>query len=375
MPAHQSFGQQRLANLAHWATGVDLPGLKKETYSKLLDYVIRQQEADGRWSMEGKAAWDVVLTSVVLKSLADLEFENENNWTAQQDQTGGVGPAIEFLTEAVKSANGSPEKVGEDIWDACQAALALAKFGHQDVAMPMVRALNRDWKKLYEKSRDENNRWSCPAYLAAIVDVLGGYESYLDGTSQFDAAFGELKKLEQKIDDETSSFPSDSKRKDTDIWSTSLVLRTISTVPELREKLIDRDQVQRGAAWLLQRLDSNVWKQEVSEAPMYLARALQGLRESRRWVDSQTRQKIDQKVKSGNRELAEFFDAKVGHLKSYSAVLEYLASSKIAAPAALVFDARETLRVSMVLRPACINISIKTINGRRASPAPFCQAA
>jgi 3',5'-cyclic AMP phosphodiesterase CpdA len=352
MPSQQSFGQQRLAGLADWATKVRLPGLEQETYASILRYVIRQQQSDGSWTIAGHPTWNVVMTSVILKSLCDLQFELGNSWKNEQDQPAGVLPAVEFLSNAVKSGGASAEKVGDDIWDACQAAIALADFGRHDVAMPMVRDINQNWKKLYDRSYDPNGKWSCPAYLAALVDVIGRYETHLGSDSRFDSAFNALKIREEPKADGTPAgfFASHAKHPETDIWGTSLVLRTLATVPEARDKLIDRDQIQRGVIWLIEQLDSNIWKRDVAEAPMYLARGLHGLRASRPWVDSPTRERIDQKLKSGNGELAYFFGSGTGNLKAYTAVLEYLASSKVQAPAGLVFDASATLRVSAVAR-------------------------
>ena len=176
MPSQLSFGQQRLASLAAWATEIHLPGMEQETYLKILEYVIHEQQSNGAWSMQGKETWDTVLTSVVLKSLADLQFKINDSWTTRQKKVGGVSPAVQFVTKAVKLAGGSPERVDEDIWDACQAALALAEFGSHDIALPMVRSLNQDWEKLYERACDATNRWCGPAYLAAIIDVIGRYE-------------------------------------------------------------------------------------------------------------------------------------------------------------------------------------------------------
>jgi hypothetical protein len=172
MASQLSFGQRRLASLAAWATRERLPGLEQETYSKILNPVIRQQQSDGSWTMPEHSTWNVVMTSVILKSLSDLQFDIGDTWKNQQGQTVGIRLAVEFLSKAVKSTGGSVERVGDDIWDACQAAIALAAFGRHDDAMQMVRELNQDWKKLYDRSYNSQGRWSSPAYLAALRHII-----------------------------------------------------------------------------------------------------------------------------------------------------------------------------------------------------------
>jgi 3',5'-cyclic AMP phosphodiesterase CpdA len=355
MPIEKSFGQQRIQKLIVWAEKASIPGMKQETYLKIFDYVLEEQDRRGFWTMSGKN-WEVVMTAVVLKALTALRFEAGDQWPTKIQTDGGMSHALSFLNDEVEKKDGRPEVIGEDVWDACQAALALAGFDGSPKTFRMVQQVNTNWKFLYENTcKTAGNRWCGPAYLAAMVDVIGRYESELAEKSHCEEALNHLKNLEEKDlqGNPLGFFAASKPRNDMNLWTTSLVLRTLSTVPEERESLVDRQQVQRVANWLLGQIETDVWEQDWGEAPMLLARGLHGLQTARLWVDSKARERINNSLKAYNRRLEEFFmntPDRRGDLKAYTAVIEYLADWTLPAPAGLIFHAGKNLSVSTVAR-------------------------
>ena len=325
--------------------------MDQATYVDIFDYVLREQDDRGFWTVKD-TDWAVVMTAVVLKALAELCFK-PGNWWPTETGTGGITNAVRFLASEVEKKGGKPGTVGEDIWDDCQAAIALNEFGESAAAEQMADKINLDWKNLYRTAWDARgkNRWCSPAYLAAMVDVLGYYDGHLQ-RGNFAEALDALKKSEA-LGPQNSAlgfFPAATSRADMDVWSTSLVLRTLSAVPSQYEHLTDREQVQRVAIWLLDKLPTDTWRSDQTEIPMLLARSLHGLRAAWQWVDGPTRDRIDAAVKSGNDELGRAFRHKPrrGNLKSYTAVVEYLSTRRVPAPAGLVFHARKSLASSTV---------------------------
>lgn len=353
MSLRKSFGQQRLAALRTWAEKAEVPGMDQPTYVAIFDFILQAQQDDGAWNMGGNN-WTVVMTSVILKALSALQFTREDRWSLAGEPERGLALAINYLQSAVVQAASRPEAIGEDIWDACQAALALREFA---VDMPSSETLagiiDADWEILYSSAcqQSRKNRWCGPAYLAAIVDVMARWEAELGKDNHFEIAFDFLKGLESREQNQLFGFRATAPRDDMDLWTTALVLRTLSTVPDAKEHLVDRNQIQRVAVILLDRLDAR-WGVRDAEAPMLLARSLHGLRRARSWVDGHTRDRIDATVERGNESIANFFSAvpRIGDLKAYTAVAEYLADWGLRAPAGLIFHAAKGLGSSSVLR-------------------------
>src|SRR5580692_60363 len=164
----KSHHRQRIQQLVAWATQASIPGMDQTTYIELFDHVLNQQQVGGFWRLSGHK-WDVVMTAVVLKALSALHFRQDDIWPLiGQNRDGGILGAIQFLKRKMIDAN-SPSDCGEDIWDCCQAALALSQFGEGQSALKIVHQIGRDWATLYARECDDRaNRWCGPAYLAAI---------------------------------------------------------------------------------------------------------------------------------------------------------------------------------------------------------------
>ena len=372
MPAIGSLTEQRVEDLFRWTTDKALlPGLEHTTYLGILDYVLWQQNKEGFWTIEG-TEWKVVMTAVVLKALAALQFGAMDKWSIKDQKVqrdGGIQSAINFLIREVESKGNKLEVIGEDIWDTCQVCLALAKFGNRSSAVQLARKINNDWSRLFDNAIADasKNRWCGPAYLAAIVEVIGCYEEDLD-QSQFALALNHLMSLEEKGGGFQATIPRD----DIDLWATSLVLRALSKVSKKNEALFDRALVQRLAQWLLvKRRASSAWNTDKAEAPMFLSRCLHGLVASRRWVDTTTRELIDVDMKVGNERLTDFFINKperLGNLKAYTAVLEYLADLTIPAPAGLLCHFDQKLFPLHIVRP---QVRSTTDPRRTRSDSPY----
>ena len=320
--------------------------MEQSTYVEIFDHVLEQQQPAGCWTLLGRN-WDVVMTGVVLKALASLHFRYDDNWPLQQPKKdGGVSLALRFLKREVADSK-YPAACGEDIWDACQAMIALKHFGEEQSALRMVQQINREWLILFEREcSNHGNCWCGPAYLAAIVDLLSTYEEHLPDKS-FLPALAALVKMETiNSKGESEGFKANISAPDIDIWTTALVLRTLCTLPIFHQRDIDTNQVERLSKWLLEQLEGTSWEKNEGEAPMYLARSLHGLQEARNWVSRETRRNIEHCLKVGNERITSYFQRRprpIGDIKAYTAVIEYLASWHIPAPSGLLFHARRSL--------------------------------
>jgi 3',5'-cyclic AMP phosphodiesterase CpdA len=353
----KSVNQKRIDNLTHWARDTAfIPGMKQGTFVAIIEYVLGQQEPLGSWNFPVEN-WQVVMTAVVLKALSCLAFELDDTWklkdrAAGQD-TGGVRLAALFVAEEVAKKQGDP-KVGDDIWDGCQAAIALAKFGMQDKAKLMVANINGNWKGhwAFAVSDINMNRWCGPAYLAAMVDVLREYQHSLDDSKLLDAFRG-LRGLEAKDTDKPLGFfkaADKIPRAEMDLWNTALVLRTLCAASPEKNDTDARDQVQRVTVWILKQLDDSVWKGNLGERPMLLARSLHGLRAALPLIDDDpTRLRVRDWLRKGNQAIEDMFGQEKEHnLKSYTAVVEYLADLTVDAPAGLIFHASQILTSALI---------------------------
>jgi len=358
MPIQKSFRQERMDSLRDWAAKVLIPGIEQDTYIGILGHVLENQDDDGSWNLPPNP-WQPVMTGVVVKVLAALQFRPTDRWTRGSKPYGGVERALRYLSEAVGKASGDPGSgaVGEDIWDACQALLALRAYEKKPDEDPapikMAKKINNDWPAIYtfEQQRHNRAKWCGPAYLAAMVDVMREYESDLGRTNDYDKALKELKGTESEDaqNNKLGNFAALNGDDEITLWNTSLVLRTLSAA---RDHLVDRVQVQRIAGWILTQLDNGVYSDQGPQAPMFLARALHGLLDARLWVDTTMRDRIDQMLADGNRELAAYFAGPkpAVDLKAYTAVIEYLGAWRIPAPAGLLFEAKKSLDTAAVYR-------------------------
>ena len=248
----KSSNQRRVSdNLTNWAKGrAFIPGMDQETYVKIFEYVLSKQDKTGCWNFPGEK-WEVVMTAVVLKALSSLAFELDDVWLLNGGGTGGARLAALFVASEVAKKEGDPN-VGEDIWDGCQAALALAKFGSPGQAQSMVATINDNWKAHWQFALSvQGNRWCGPAYLASMVDVLWQYEKSLDNSRLADA-LAYLQELERKENGEALGvFQAKSSRGETDLWNTALVLRTLCATATEKSNAKAVEQIQRITLWIL----------------------------------------------------------------------------------------------------------------------------
>jgi predicted nucleotide-binding protein len=104
--------------------------------------------------------------------------------------------------------------------------------------------------------------------------------------------------------------------------------------------------IERSVDWLLSQLTEGGWEADIREAPMFIARCLDGISHARNLVVSDLRARIDKEITRSNKRLMSFWnedaDLRKGSLKAYTAVCEYLGSMTVPAPAGLVFDVAMT---------------------------------
>src|ERR1700730_473493 len=107
MPYQKSFRQERIDSLRDWAARRSIPGMEQETFVSILGYVLDQQDDGGFWNMKDEK-WHEVMTGVVLKALALLQFRKTDRWSRKGRSHGGVEPAVNFLAGAVLKVKGNP---------------------------------------------------------------------------------------------------------------------------------------------------------------------------------------------------------------------------------------------------------------------------
>jgi hypothetical protein len=145
------------------------------------------------------------MTSVVLKSLALLQFRREDSWNFtlnDQPASGSVEAGLQYLGEQLKGKY--TEEVGEGIWDPCQALLAVAAFGDKQVGLKHVHRIEREWRALYERASESEGRWNGPGYLAAMTDVLMCYGPELEGRVDIQEVAAALMACEEVTDGQPS---------------------------------------------------------------------------------------------------------------------------------------------------------------------------
>jgi 3',5'-cyclic AMP phosphodiesterase CpdA len=347
---------QGINRFRNWTRSASIPGMDQTCYISILSFVLREQDSDGTWTLGG-SKWSTVMTAIIVKALATLEFGPRDQWPTKGG-VGGMSSAVDALSARVGDSN--PLAIGEDIWDACQTALALQKFRKDDLGTPLARNINGDWNNLYQSSLNaaEPIRWCGPAYLAAIVEVIGAYDADLTAGSKYLSAYNALSALGTNTtgpqNEAQTYFRAASPAGDMNFWSTSLTLRALSTPPPRYKTVIAPEQITRISTWLLDQLKSGTWKREAdtTEKPMLLARTLQSLRIARLWLDKEIQQTVDTAIEYGNREIADSFRgaSPLGNLKAYSAVLEYLADWTVPVPAGILFHASKGLEEAFLLR-------------------------
>jgi len=352
MPQLRSFGPQRVRSLTSWAKAKAVPGMDQQTFEEIFEYVRACQLASGEWVLPGNN-WGVVMTSVVLRSLDALGFSQTDQWPTVFGQ-GGIGLAVNYLCQQVQGKG--PDEIPEDVWDACQAILALANHQREE-ARRLADGVNSNWRALYESPRN-HCRWFGPAYLAAIVDVLTAFDDESNTWHLRDALhfLGQLE--ERKGQDLLGFFFSANEQRNMTRWNTSLVVRTLCTVkPQYRDQ-VDPKLIERSCTWLLAELDDEGWDEDIAEEPMFLARAMGALYQARRWVGEPFSTRIDEAAARVNQRLYKIWhtEPRCGDLKAYTAVVEYLALWTVPTPAGLLFDATTVLDTASALAGVPTNV-------------------
>ncbi len=338
--------------LAAWCAKQRIPGFKAETVAQIFGYVIGQQEPGGGWPGQGDH-WSEVKTACILKALAGLGYDADSRWTVGEGPArvdGGIRPSLDFLSRKFSRLTLTGGLVGEDLWDTCQALLALAAFGEHDAGKQYVAEIRTRWQEHYRRACESVPRisWSGPSYLSAMGDVLAAYRSILDVESPLGEMLRLLGSLEQRRQGRPTgayeAVNSDDPGKHR--WNTALVLRSLAAWPAT-----DPEAVARTASWILDQLDrADRWLGPTDrESPMYLARCLDGLHAAAPHAAGALAGRIGQALEYGNARLDALWspleDRRTGDLKAYSAVVEYLSRLTLAVPAGLVvggFDPRAT---------------------------------
>src|SRR5437870_1343582 len=186
MQPTKSLEQSRVESLVKWASNQLIPGMDQDVYREIFEYVRLSQTATGAWQQSG-TKWNIVLTAVVLRAFTHIGLLTDAEWPTDTGK-GGMALAIKYLSTEVIGKE--PGDIPEDIWDACQAALALLPYRSRDMNH-LVEAINADWRALYDPPHDKN-KWFGPAYLAAIIDVLVAYEETLGAGSHLSDALRAL---------------------------------------------------------------------------------------------------------------------------------------------------------------------------------------
>ena len=371
----QDFVSMRLEAFRNWCATAALPNISPDNFTGIFRYVLSKQGDSGAWT--GDHVWETVMTAVVLKSLALLKFRPEDSWSFtfnDEAASGSVEAGLRYLREQLTGKY--TEAVGEGIWDPCQALLAVAAFGDRQVGLTHVERIAREWKLLYARASETEGRWNGPGYLAAITDVLMCYGPELEGRADIEEVAAALMACEQVTNGQPSgAFHAIGNDRNVNRWTTAVVLRTLSALPQPNVSLIERS-----VNWLLVELADRGWETDIREAPMFIARCLDGISRARNLVTSDLRIRIDAEIAHSNRKLMSYWsenpDVRRGSLKAYTAVGEYLASTTIPTPAGLVFDLAEatTPRVGGTAATRTQLPGIFVVHGRNMAPVRDLQA-
>lgn len=341
---NSEFTKMRMDALQSWASAITIPGLEKKTFLNILTYLLTNQNKDGSW-VDANPQWRVVVTSVILRALAAMAFRETDTWDFDHEGTqitGGVKQALEFIFTELQ--NKSVDNVGEDIWDTCQALLAVAAFGKKKAGQGDAEIIKQTWGDLYKKACKQKNRWSGPAYLAAMADVLSCYSS--DPSGQESRAI-EKKLFSLESQEKNGAFYALQMDENINRWTTALVLRTLCGMKQPKLDLIERS-----VRWLLKEFKKNSsrtgkakgndgFESNPGEAPMYIARVLEGLCAAKGLVGPGIGAEIDGLLEQQNARIDRLWGnasvPKTGTLKAYAAVSEYLAALVIPAPVGLIY--------------------------------------
>jgi 3',5'-cyclic AMP phosphodiesterase CpdA len=340
MITDQNFCQMRKRAFNNWCSKQHIPGLTQQLFDKVFETILSQQAETGTWQSPG-TNWEVVQTAVVLKCLATLEFSAEDQWQfyyGTQKVNGCVSHPLQFLCAELKNKG----TIGEDIWDTCQALLALAAFHREEEGLKQADRIRVDWETLYVSECESayTNQWCGPAYLAAMIDVLLTYQGELSTAQSLSDALAKLKTHELVAAGKaTGAFQASSPSTNMDRWNTGLVLRTLCAVAKVHPELIDRVLVERTAEWLLRELDQGKgWAADTEREPMYRSRCLEGLHSAIPFVRRELSTKIEAALVTCNQRIEQLLNEGFGGLKTYTAVGEYLACLTVTGPAAVIFQ-------------------------------------
>lgn len=319
------FSQNRKLALPDWARH-HISTIKHDTLIEIVKFVLSDQGENGSWSHEGRK-WGPVKTAVVLRGLSRLGFTIDDTWAFELNKShiqGGVSAALGYL-EGKLGSNPST-RVGEDIWDHCQVLLALAAFEDKPSRLEHAQWTIERWNSLSQD--DPANQWTGPAFLAAIIDVAVTYQLTARVTEMVDALLARQQLIGNENEGMFRSVNNDWKM---NLWNTALVLRTIASVSS-----ISNDVIERTADWLIKAMATMASiDDDRANAPMFVARALEGLFLARNRVSRACADKIDQTLAEGNGRLEGYWqkckssEQEEGTFKAYTAVLEYLSALTI----------------------------------------------
>lgn len=356
--------ENRLNELRAFFENSPVKGLRSKMIEDLFTFLLASQDPNGSWpDVEGDGRWTCVQTAVILKALARLGYTRNSTWPIVQGgrrERGGIEKALSFFkNEKVEiHPERNKDKRIEDIWDTCQVLLAFASYGRQDEYQDVFFCLEANWEQLYEKYLDSNeNSWSGPAFLAAMLDVFVLCNSD-DRIKQ--EALDYLKKIGKNGGEDYSGFLRASGIAEP-CWHGALVLRTLAGLPESllsrKEKevifegfvpklLAERGTDPQGNAHPFWGKEGDLRKSR----SMHTARALEGLACALPYLDEDLADDVKEAINRGNN----YFDPKankepgfpgkkIDTLKSTTAVAEYFASLTSDVPAGALIDAAECL--------------------------------
>lgn len=355
MPDDAKFRSMRKERFSNWCQRQRIPRLSGDTYAAVFDYLLSEQNPDGSWPSAG-APWSVVQTSVILKALALLQFQCGDCWSFEyrgRRIAGSIDSALNWLVQEVGQR--PIPQIGEDIWDLCQFLLALDSFGRRQAVEQHANEVNNNWRRLYQSAcaAQPPDPWCGPAFLSAMTEVVQRYHSRLQNPSQADAITSEM--LTKEVWENgapTGRFQARNPHRDYDLWNTSLVLRMLCFLKDVAHQSV----ISRVAAWVLRESEDLTRRPiDPQRRPMFLARCLEGLRAALRWVDPGLRREIHAAIERGNEQLQAFWNVdpgrRIGDLKAYTAVGEYLAGETVNTPAGLLFDLAPTIERELRARP------------------------
>ncbi|MCJ7767139.1 metallophosphoesterase, partial [Candidatus Bathyarchaeota archaeon] len=353
--------------------------LSSKVIEGLFTFLLAKQSSNGSWpDVDGDGRWTAVQTAVTLKALRRLGYSISSTWPIVQggrSERGGVEKALDYFEkeEVPVHPNEIPKKgVIEDLWDACQVLLAFASYERYERYKDEVSYIESNWQRLYEEClASDKGDWSGPAFLAAILDVFVKYDS-----PQGNKVFEYLMEKGKKKGQDCAGFLWTESTAES-CWHASLVLRTLSELPELMlprskkkalfEELVPALLAERGVD--RQGREHPHWGKGTTAGyrPMHTARAMEGLACALPYLGEDIASNVTKAINLGNQYLVSeaheesgFPGIKIGTFKSTTAVAEYFASLTSAVPVGTLIDATE-----------CLSKQIEINDARSSMPTGF----